>query len=643
MPGAHPRPPRGRSGIDRRVFLRTSVGVSAGLVAGPAVVAWPAATASAATDAAATNASAAFVDSYTTNVIGNLTSETNAAVHILDGFARIWKTGAAWNTGTPLMPEVLRANVRYSVHVTRRRTDAEARTAFIQDRQHQSYAVIAGLGPLADLYRSGAKAVTGITSAPDGIPAGRINDTLPADAPAGSALGAGSHTSDLGKVAELVDTVRGPFASSNPSKLAYQYPRPWRMNEDSEVVDTGRTDELGYPVYESDVVVVPQLLRQRGSDPADDGGFSSGHTNAFYLAALAMGYAVPERFQELVARASELAHTRIVAGMHNTVDVVGGRVLATALAAAALADPKNAGLKAAARAQASAYFQEKTGTTADTLYAYAHSAGRDTDPYADRATNWAAVEPRLTYVLPKRHSHDRMTVPKGAEVLLETRLPYLTAAQRREVLRTTALPAGYVLLDGFEQWGRLNLFAAADGYGAFDTDVRVTLDGSAGGFGASDTWRNDIGGRGALVKRGSGTLTLTGDNEYSGGSTVEDGVLATGSADALGCGDVRVKGGTLRATSPLRVRGVYAQASGSVLDVTLDEDRSAALKVGRRVVLDRGSRLVVRLDGSYRPRRGAVLPVIESRVLQGRFASISVEGFHAEPVFTARGLSVRLT
>ncbi|MCX4903892.1 phosphatase PAP2 family protein [Streptomyces sp. NBC_00878] len=644
MPGAQSRPPRDRSGVDRRVFLRTSVGVSAGLVAGPAVVAWPAPTASASVNAsAASTVSTAFVDSYTTNVIGNLTSETNAAVHILDGFARIWKTGTAWNTGTPLMPETLRANMRYCARVTRRRTEAEARTAFIQDRQHQSYAVIAGLGPLADLYRSGAKAVTGITSAPDGIPAGKINDTLPADAPAGSALGAGSYTSDLGKVAELVDTVRGPFASSNPSKLAYQYPRPWRMNEDSEVVDTGRTDELGFPVYESDVVVVPQLLRQRGSDPADDGGFSSGHTNAFYLAALAMAYAVPERFQELVARASELAHTRIVAGMHNTVDVVGGRVLATALAAAALADPKNADLKSAARAQASAYFQERTGTTADTLYAYAHSAGRDTDPYADRSANWAAVRPRLTYVLPKGHAHDhRMTVPKGAEVLLETRLPYLTAAQRREVLRTTALPAGYVLLDGFEQWGRLNLFAAVDGYGAFDTDVRVALDAAAGGFGAADIWRNDIGGRGALVKLGTGALTLTGDNAYSGGSTVEEGVLATGSADALGCGDVWVNGGALRVASPLRVGGSYVQASGTTLDVTLGGGRVPALKVSRRVLLDRGAELVVRLDDSLRPRRGAVLPVIENRALRGRFGSVTVDGFHAEPVFTARGLSVRL-
>lgn len=136
--------------------------------------------------------------------------------------------------------------------------------------------MIDGLGPLAELYKKGAKAVTGITSAPEGVPAGKINDTIPADAPAGSALGAGSHDSELGKVAELVDAVRGPFASGNPSKFAYQYPRPWRMNKDSEVVDTGEKDALGYPVYASDVVVVPQLLRQRAEAPAEDGGSRAG-------------------------------------------------------------------------------------------------------------------------------------------------------------------------------------------------------------------------------------------------------------------------------------------------------------------------------------------------------------------------------
>ena len=626
----------GHHTLDRRVFLRNSLGVSAGLIAAPTLVSlWQAPEAKAAT------AFAAFVDDYTTNITANRTPETNAVVRALGGFAEIWKTGSAWNTGTPLLPEILRDNMRYCARLTGRRTEAQAREAFVYDRQHQSYAMIGALGPLAELYRSGAKAVTSITAAPDGIPAGKINDAVPADAPAGSALGAGSYDSDLGQVARLVDAVRGPFASGNPAKFTFQYPRPWRMNEDSEVVDTGRTDELGFPVYESDVIVVKQLLRQRSETAAEDGGFPSGHTNAFHLAALAFAYAVPERFQEIVTRAFELSHTRIMSGMHSTVDVLGGRLMATALAAAALADPKNADLKAAARKQAAEYFQAKTGTTADTLFDYAHSDADDR--YADRLANARVVEPKLTYVLRRRGGAEELTVPKGAEVLLETRLPYLDAAQRREVLRTTALPAGYVLLDGWEQWGRLNLFAAADGYGAFDADVTVTLDAALGGFGAADTWRNDIDGAGGLVKRGSGALTLTGANRYKGDTVVEAGVLAARSEEALGRGDVRVQGGTLATGEhTVRIRGDYTQAG--VLDVTLDRGTGPVLDVDRRAVLEPGSKLVVRFDAARTPRSGDTVAVIGARSVRGRFAevSVAVEGWTAEQVFTAHGVSVHL-
>ncbi|EMF51779.1 MULTISPECIES: phosphatase PAP2 family protein [Streptomyces] len=626
----------GHHSLDRRVFLRNSLGVSAGLIAAPTLTSlWQAPEAKAAT------AFAAFVDDYSTNTTANQTAETNAVVRALGGFAEIWKTGGAWNTGTPLLPEILRDNMRYCARLTGRRTEAQAREAFVYDRQHQSYAMIGGLGPLADLYRSGAKAVTSITAAPDGIPATKINDAVPAGAPAGSALGAGSYDSDLGLVAKLVDTVRGDFTSSNPAKFTFQYPRPWRMNEDSEVVDTGEKDALGYPVYDSDVVVVTQLLRQRSEVPAEDGGFPSGHTNAFHLAALAYAYAVPERFQEIITRAFELSHTRIMSGMHSTVDVMGGRIMATALAAAVLHKPGNTALKAAARKQAAEYFQARTGTTADTLFAYAHSdAG---DRYADRGANARLVEPKLTYVLRRRGDSVGMTVPKGAEVLLETRLPYLDAAQRREVLRTTALPSGYVLLDGWEQWGRLNLFAAADGYGAFDTDVTVTLDAALGGFAAADAWRNDIDGKGGLVKRGSGTLTLTGANRYKGDTVVEAGVLAAGSEEALGRGDVRVKDGTLAIGGrSVRVRGDYTQAG--VLDVTLDRGTGPALDVDRRAVLERGSKLVVRFDAAQAPRSGDTVAVIGARSVQGRFAevSVAVEGWTAEQVFTAHGVSVHL-
>ncbi|MFE5917875.1 phosphatase PAP2 family protein [Streptomyces sp. NPDC056468] len=632
--GHHATPP-----LSRRRFLLTSAGGGAALLAVPAVAGWlPAADAKSAAQAAA------FVDDYKTNVVANLTPETNAVVRVLGGFAKIWKTGGAWNTGTPLMPDLLRANMRYSVRITAARTDAQAKESFIIDRQHQSYSVIAGLGPLADLYKSGAKAVTSITSAPDGTPSGKISDAVPADAPAGSAIGAGSYDSELGRVAKLVDTVRGPFASGNPAKFAFQYPRPWRMNEDSEVVDTGRKDEFGFPVYESKVVVAPQLLRQRGETATEDGGFPSGHTNALHLAALAYAYAVPERCQELVTRAFELSHTRIVAGMHSTVDVLGGRIMATALAAAALTDPANAELKAAARAQALAYFEERTGTTADTLNAYAHSAGRDTDPYADRDANARTVEPKLTYVLTRRGRDEPPAVPKGAEVLLETRQPYLTAAQRREVLRTTALPGGYVLLDGFEQWGRLDLFTAADGYGAFDADVTVTLDAAAGGFGAADSWRNDIRGDGGLTKRGTGTLTLTGHNRYQGGTVVEDGVLVAASANALGEGDVRVKRGTLRADKVLRVRGSYIQDGDSVLELLVRKNHGPALEVSRRVTLGRGSVLSLHLDAERPPVAGTTVPVIEASQLRGRFDRVELNSrtLRAVPVYTTDGLSVRL-
>ncbi|WP_055716036.1 phosphatase PAP2 family protein [Streptomyces torulosus] len=626
----------GHHTLNRRHFLRNSLGVSAGLLAAPTLVnLWQAPEAKAAT------AFAAFVDDYSTNITSNRTPETNAVVRALGGFAEIWKTGDAWNTGTPLLPEILRANMRYCARLTHRRTEAQAREAFVYDRQHQSYAMIGALGPLAELYRSGAKAVTSITAAPDGIPATKINDAVPADAPAGSALGAGSYDSDLGLVAKLVDTVRGDFTSSNPAKFTFQYPRPWRMNEDSEVVDTGEKDELGFPVYDSDVVVVKQLLRQRSEVPAEDGGFPSGHTNAFHLAALAYAYAVPERFQEIITRAFELSHTRIMSGMHSTVDVMGGRIMATALAAAVLYKPENTALKAAARRQAAEYFQARTGTTADTLFAYAHSD--PDDRYADRGANARLVEPKLTYVLTRRGRSQGLTVPKGAEVLLETRLPYLDAAQRREVLRTTALPSGYVLLDGWEQWGRLNLFAAADGYGAFDSDVTVTLDAALGGFHGADTWRNDIAGPGGLVKRGGGTLTLTGANRYTGGTTVEAGVLAAGSKEALGRGDVRVKGGTLSTGDrTVRVRGGYTQAG--VLDVTLDRGADPALVVDGRAVLERGSKLVVRFDAGQPPRSGSTVAVLGAHSLRGRFSevTVAVEGWTAEQVCTGHGVAVRL-
>lgn len=632
--------------VNRRGLLRSAIGLSAGLVATQALPVTRAVAAEPATGSPALDALLPFVDHYRTNISADLGAASNAAVDILSGMARLWQTGTAWNNGTALDREVLRANMRHCIEITTTRTAEQAKQAFIHDRQDQSYGMIDGLGPLAALYKSGALAVTGITSAPDGTPPGPVNEGVPAGAPAGSATGAGSTTSQLGAVVTLVQTLRGNYSSGNPSKASFLYPRPWRMTRDSEVVDTGTVDAFGLPVYKSEVMVAPQLLRQRSATPATDGGYPSGHTNAFFLAALALAHAVPERFQELVTRAFELADSRIVAGMHSAVDVLGGRTLATALAAAILTDPANASVKSAARSQALGYFLAQTGSTADTLYGYAHAADASADRYADRRANAATVAPLLTYRLPQHGRRTAMTVPKGAEVLLETRLPYLGAEQRREVLRTTALASGHPILDGPESWGRLNLFAAADGYGAFEQEVRVAMDATLGGFHGADSWRNDIAGPGGLTKLGTGTLTLTGDNRYSGGTRVSEGVLVAGSREALGRGDVLVAGGTLRlpADGSVEVPGSCA-LTGGTLDLALGEEDGPALSVAQSVRLGWDSTLTIRLPKHARRRHGGELPVISACGLSGRFRSITVDvpGYRVEPRYSSTGLSVKIT
>ncbi|MEG6528996.1 autotransporter-associated beta strand repeat-containing protein, partial [Bordetella bronchiseptica] len=56
--------------------------------------------------------------------------------------------------------------------------------------------------------------------------------------------------------------------------------------------------------------------------------------------------------------------------------------------------------------------------------------------------------------------------------------------------------------------------ATLTGNGTFDTADGTTLG-----------WTGDIGGAGALVKTGQGTLVLDGDNQYAGGTTVNAGTV----------------------------------------------------------------------------------------------------------------------
>jgi membrane-associated phospholipid phosphatase len=270
------------------------------------------------------------------------------------------------------------------------------------------------------------------------------------------------------------------------------------------------------PFRLSTKVKVPTLLWQvaNGTNPYGDGAYVSGHTNLAYNQALGLAFLVPQQFESLLVRAADLGNNRILAGMHSPLDVIGGRIEATAIVATniygALYDTSGNRLDWTKSTNAAAYaiYQAHMKTQkylaqacgASTVEAclkradgahdddHDHRDGRDRrdgrdhdrddrnkfdcnlDPDDSRGYTY-----RLTYGLALAASMKLPeTVPVQAQVLLLTRYPYATDEQRTEILRNTALPAGFALLDGntWDGWGRLNLYAAVNGQDSFFRAVK---------------------------------------------------------------------------------------------------------------------------------------------------------------------------
>lgn len=590
-----------------------------------------------------------FVDNVATNQRGDAryaTKETNAGVRVVAGFLDFWTPStllvdagqsAAAQAGFPAVvasswsgipgdstdgkivnPAVLGHNIQYVVDVTAKRTAAQELAAYLDDRRGKAYSVSDGLGPLTAAWRAAAQQTTTIT----GIAADAT--TVKYDDGGNNSGVGGSANPSFGTVVDLINNI-GENGSTEPAKRYFKYARPWR--------------------WSSSVKVVPALEPAKSTTPTTDGGFVSGHSAEAVRNGFAFGYVVPERFQEMVARGLELGENRILAGMHSPLDVIGGRIQGHAVAAASLSTGANAARKSAARAQAQSVLMTAVGAAdAAALNAFAHSQGPDQDRFADHAAAKADYRRRLTFGFTQIGDKTRpAVVPKGAEVLLETRLPYLDAEQRRVVLKTTAIASGYPAMDDPEGWGRLNLFDAADGYGAFNGDVVVAMDASLGGFHAMDSWRNDIAGAGKLSKTGTGTLRLGGKNSYSGGTQLVAGTLQADSASAFGTGNVYVGGGTLvcNADSMVTMAGAYTQLGGTTLQMNIGGNGAGRLAVKGVAALDGTLNLTFKAGAA--PSVGDVLTVVSSGALIGKFSAITVPaGFKVTPTYTATELSLRI-
>ncbi|VWC62895.1 beta strand repeat-containing protein [Burkholderia contaminans] len=601
-------------------------------------------------DSAPIPSAPAFVDNVATNQRGDAryaTLSTNAAVRVLSRFLDLWQPATMLvdagvsapangafpaispstcsglpNSGVPcgtiLNDAVLSANVQYVINATTTRTPQQADAAYYDDRRGKGYSVTDGMGPLTAAWRTAAQQTTSITSVPADATTVLYNDS-------GNNVGVGSSSGNasFGKVVDLLNEM-GNNASTEPSKRFFKYARPYR--------------------WSTSVVVAPTLVPAESTTPATDGGFISGHTAEAVRDATTMAWLVPERFQEMISRGLELGENRILAGMHSPLDVIGGRMLALAVSAANLT--AYAGDAQAAYTQAHQTLQQLTGTSATTFSAFAHSGTTATDRFADYTANQAAFLRRMTFGFGAIESTNAPpVVPKGAEILLQTRFPYLSADQRRVVLKTTELPSGYPVMDDAEGWGRLNLFAAADGYGAFNGNVIVSMDASQGGLNAADLWRNDVAGAGKLTLQGSGTLTLAGNNSYTGGTQVSGGTLAAASATAFGKGDVYVGSGggvQIAANAPVTIATRYTQLDNTTLELDIDGNGGGRLRVGGPFTVTGGT-LHVKFVNGYTPKAGDTIALIDGAAAAAKFSTVTVDGFKATPVYTATGVSITLS
>lgn len=591
----------------------------------------------------------AYVDDGATNQRGDAchaTVDTNAGVRVLSGFLQLWtprtpfvdadqdapaKGGCPavaksdWS-GLPGSPtdgvkkfaKLHEQNIAYSIKVTREHTPERDLAAYLDDRRNKNVSITDGLGPLADAWREGARQTTTITDMPADATTVKYDDK-------GNNRGVGSKDNpDLGKAVDLIEAGSAD-GSTEPAKRYYKYARPYRASDK--------------------VRVVPQLEKAKSDKPASDGGFPSGHTAEGWRDALVMAYLVPQRYQEMLTRAAMLGENRIRAGMHQTFDVLGGRVLATATVAYNLNRTQYAPLRSEAYQQSQTWLMSQTASKdGQGLWQAAHAQPQTADPYADYAWNKAFFEPRLTYgYKPIGDSMKAPTVPKGAEVLLETRLPYLSADQRRVVLKTTEIASGYPVISDPEGWGRLDLFRAADGYGAFDGDVTLQMDADKGGFNAVDTWKNPISGKGKLTKQGSGSLILTGANSWTGGTVLEAGTLVAQSATALGKGDVYLTGGTLAIDAEqLKVGGTMTLGKEATMSIAAQaSSKVPKLAVSSTLFID-GAKLAIHPKDAADWKPGQTVKLVSAKKIEGKFATVEAGNLKITPIYGKTGISLRI-
>jgi autotransporter-associated beta strand protein len=401
-----------------------------------------------------------------------------------------------------------------------------------------------------------------------------------------------------------------PFTIANSSLIAYQIQQT-----------SGNAETSGDPQDWASYVSSPSF-------PSGHSGI--GNANAIMFAILAPGY-----YQQFLQSGVDFGYSRNVFAAHYPLDVIGGRILATYITAEVLAGDNPLYASTALNLSVNPDALKPLATAMQSYLAGAGLASGGASPYAaacaggvatcvangviPTAAQYNSAAQTYAYFL----NYDLTTlyaapavVPTDAHVLIATRFPYLNEAQLNDILASTELGAGGAL-DNNSGWARLNLYAAAGGYGDFASDVTVTMNKASGGLNAFDVWSNAISslsGPYGLTLDGSGTLVLAGDNTYAGDTIVKgEATLAiTGSV----AGDVSVlKGATFAGNGG--VGGALDLYSGATYQVAIGSNGANAIHVGGAATV--AGAAVDLASVGFNPVLGSPYTILTAASVTGRF------------------------
>jgi hypothetical protein len=255
-----------------------------------------------------------------------------------------------------------------------------------------------------------------------------------------------------------------------------------------------QTEPSVLPIVGPDFFNVPadNVVYNRGPvmNLLDSPSYPSGHTTYGYMGSILLAVLVPERYQQMIARASEYGNDRILMGAHYAMDVLGGRTLAThdlahllandpaymarplqdVAATTGMSEPQVPAavtdFQAALKAAKADLVKVLEAGCADSVKV---CADQDIGRFNAPAMNEAFYATTQTYGLPIVHPgmtgkvEDIGRLAPEAGYLLTAAFPSLTLAEADQILTETEGPGGGFLDDGssFGVYSRLNLYAAA--------------------------------------------------------------------------------------------------------------------------------------------------------------------------------------